>query len=102
MSGDLTGLCLYMAQAGFDPPKQIAAQVLKLSQSSTSKPPGLDYMRTSLPLEVFLLYISINCQLILGITTEIDLFLAFRTKLFLGNFKQSAALLHSSSKSPLK
>ena len=31
-----------MPQEGFDPPKQSAAQVLKLSRRSTSKPPRLD------------------------------------------------------------
>ena len=41
-----------MPQAGFDPPKQIAAQVLKLSRCSTSKPPRLDFRKfvhTNLP-----------------------------------------------------
>ena len=33
-----------MAQAGFNPPKQSATQVLKLSRRSTSKPPRLDYI----------------------------------------------------------
>ena len=35
--------CLYMPQAGFDSPKQSAAQVLKLSRRSTFKPPRLDF-----------------------------------------------------------
>ena len=33
-----------MSQAGFDPPKQNAAQLLKPSRHSTSKPLWLDYI----------------------------------------------------------
>ena len=36
-------LSIYMPQAGFDPPKQSAAQVLKQSRRSTFKPPRLDW-----------------------------------------------------------
>ena len=59
---------IYMPQAGFDPLKQSATRVLKLSRRSTSKPPQLDF-NIALFLNQFYLKFEIDINLTKNLTT---------------------------------